>query len=266
MSKKEFNRKPSCILSADVVEYKRLIDSNEASTVRYLEENKNLISKLIEDYNGRAVDSPGDNLLAEFSSAVKAVDCAAKIQKELKIKNAELLESHRMQFRIGINLGDVIEENGRLFGSSVNIATRIEELAQPGGILISRNAYDQVKIKLDLGYEYLGEHNVKNISEPVSIYRVLTGTEATEKVIHGGIYRWISIAFIIIIAAGLFAWIFYTKQRLKTEPDSIEIEQAPVAQDVKEVLKTIAVLPFDDLLPDNDQEHFALGRSCIVDS
>ncbi|MFC1495059.1 adenylate/guanylate cyclase domain-containing protein [Thermodesulfobacteriota bacterium] len=220
----------------------------------------------MEEYNGRVVDSPGDNLLAEFSSAVKAVDCAAKIQKELKIKNAELLENRRMQFRIGINLGDVIEENGSLYGSGVNIAARIEELAQPGGIFMSRNAYDQVKIKLDLGYEYLGEHNVKNISDPVSIYRVLTGTEATEKVVHGGIYRWIATAFIIIIiAAGLFVLIFYTNQRIKTELDSVEIEQAPVAQDVKETPKTIAVLPFDDLSPENGQEHFALGLSSIAD-
>ena len=167
MNQKEVNRKLSCILSTDVVGYSRLMEENEASTVRYLEENKKLISKLIEDHNGRVVDSPGDNLLAEFSSAVKAVDCAVKIQKELKIKNADLIENKRMQFRIGINLGDVIEEEGRLYGSGVNIAARLEGLADPGGICIARNVYDQVKNKLDLGYDYLGEHDVKNITEPV---------------------------------------------------------------------------------------------------
>ncbi len=114
MSQEEVNRKLSCILSTDVVGYSRLMEDNEASTVRYLEENKKLITKLIEEHNGRVVDTPGDNLLAEFSSAVKAVDCAVKIQKGLKIKNAEFVENRRMQFRIGINLGDVIEEDGSL--------------------------------------------------------------------------------------------------------------------------------------------------------
>ena len=126
MSKDRTKRKLTAILSTDVVGYSRLMEENESSTVRHLEENKNLISKLIEDYNGRVIDSPGDNMLAEFGSAVMAVDCAVKIQKELKIKNAELVENRRMLFRIGINLGDVIEEEGRLYGNGVNIAARLE--------------------------------------------------------------------------------------------------------------------------------------------
>ena len=158
MDQKEVNRKLSCIFSTDVVGYSHLMEENEASTVKYLEENKELISKLIGEYHGRVVDSPGDNLLAEFNSAVKAVDCAVKVQRELKIKNAELVEKRRMQFRIGINLGDVIDEDGNLYGNGVNIAARLEGLAQPGGIYISRNVFDQVKAKLDLGYKYLGEH------------------------------------------------------------------------------------------------------------
>ncbi len=183
MNQKEVNRKLSCIFSTDVVGYSHLMEENEASTVKYLEENKELISKLIEEYHGRVVDSPGDNLLAEFNSAVKAVDCAVKVQRELKIKNAEFVESRRMQFRIGINLGDVIDEDGNLYGNGVNIAARLEGLARPGGIYILRNVFDQVKAKLDLGYKYLGEHNVKNISEPVRIYRVLTGDRFAGKVI-----------------------------------------------------------------------------------
>ncbi len=248
MSQEEVNRKLSCILSTDVVGYSRLMEENEASTVRYLEENKKLITKLIEEHNGRVIDSPGDNLLAEFSSAVKAVDCAVKIQKELKIRNAELVENRRMQFRIGINLGDVIEEEGRLYGNGVNIAARLESLADPGGICISRNVYDQVKTKLDLGYEYLGEQDVKNISEPVRVYRVQTGIVATgkdvNKKIHGGIFfkRNIIIVLIIIIA-GFLVWRFYPSKPENQTPE------------------TIAVLPFDDISPEKDQEYFVDGLS-----
>jgi len=189
MSQKEVNRKLSCILSTDVVGYSRLMEENEASTVEDLEQNKKLISKLIEEHHGRVVDSPGDNLLAEFNSAVKALDCAVKIQKELKIRNAELAENRRMQFRIGLNLGDVIEDGGSIYGNGVNIAARLEGLARPGEIYISRNFFDQVKAKLVLGYEYLGEHDVKNISEPVRVYRVLTDGEFAGKVIGENNYR-----------------------------------------------------------------------------
>ena len=183
MSQKKVNRKLSCIFSTDVVGYSRLMEEDETSTVRYLEENKKLISKLIEEYAGRVVDSPGDNLLAEFGSAVKAVECAVEVQEKLKIKNDELEENKRMQFRIGINIGDVIEEDGRLYGSGVNIAARLEGLARPGEIYVSRNVFDQVKIGLSLGYEYLGEHDVKNLSEPVRVYRVLTEDEYAGEVI-----------------------------------------------------------------------------------
>ena len=266
MSQEEVNRKLSCILSTDVVGYSRLMEENEASTVRYLEENKKLISGLIEERNGRVVDSPGDNLLAEFSSAVKAVDCAVKIQKELKIKNAELIETRRMQFRIGINLGDVIEENGRLYGSGVNIAARLEGLAEPGGICISRNVYDQVKTKLDIGCEYLGEHDVKNISEPVRIYRVKTGVviagNVVNKKVHGGLYGKISIAAtLLIIIAGLLVWRFYPNHSIKIEQASIAPGTEPLTSDSKEALKSIAVLPFDDFSPEKDQEYFVNGLS-----
>ena len=240
MSQKEINRKLSCILSTDAVGYSRLMEDDEASTVEHLEENKKLISRLIEENKGRVVDSPGDNLLAEFNSAVKAVDCAVKIQKELKIKNAELVENRRMQFRIGINLGDVIEEDGRLYGSGVNIAARLEGLAKPGGICIARNVYDQVKTVLDLGYEYLGEHHVKNISEPVRAYTILTGSEHVGKAIgekrKGGINNKIAIAAVLFIIA--IGWFIYSHQSKNY------------------ATRTIAVLPFDDRTSDKDQEDF----------
>ena len=119
------------------------------------------------------VDSPGDNLLAEFASVVDAVRCAVEIQHALKEKNAELPEHRQMQFRIGINLGDVIVEGERLYGDGVNIAARLESLAIPGGICISGTVYDHVENKLALNYEYQGEQTVKNIAKPVRVYRVV---------------------------------------------------------------------------------------------
>ncbi len=261
MNQEQVNRKLSCILSTDVVGYSRLMEENEASTVRYLEENKRLISNLIEEYNGRVVDSPGDNLLAEFNSAVKAVDCAVKIQKELKIKNAELVDNRRMQFRIGINLGDVIEEDGRLYGSGVNIAARLESLADPGGICISRKVYDEVKTKLDLGYEYLGEHSVKNISEPVRVYRVQTGIvtagNIVDKKVNEGLFRIRNIAVaLIIIVAGLLVWWFYPSDHIKVEPASIERMAFPLPDK-----PSIAVLPFTNMSGDPAQDYIGDGLS-----
>ena len=167
-------RKLSAILSADVVGFSRLMGEDELATVRTLEAYREMVTEVIRNYGGRVVDSPGDNILAEFASAVDAVECAVEIQKELKAKNAELPENRRMEFRIGMNLGDVIEEGERIYGDGVNVAARIEGLAEGGGICISRNVYDQVKSKLSLDYEHLGEHTVKNIAEPISVFRILT--------------------------------------------------------------------------------------------
>jgi len=158
------------------------MQEDEASTIRTLEDIKKLMCELIEQFKGRVVDAPGDNLLAEFGSVVAATECAVMIQRALKTKNADLPEIRRMDFRIGINLGDVVEEADRIYGDGVNIAARIEKLAEPGGICISRTAYDHIK-KVELGYEYLGEHFVKNIGAPVRVYRVLMEPEAVGKVI-----------------------------------------------------------------------------------
>jgi class 3 adenylate cyclase len=138
---------------------------------------------LIQHHHGRVVDATGDNLMAEFGSVVDAVECAVEIQKELKARNAELPENRRMEFRIGVNLGDVVEEGDKIFGDGVNIAARLESLSEAGGICISGKAYDEVKNKLNLGYKYLGEQTVKNIPESVRAYRVLIEPEAVGKVI-----------------------------------------------------------------------------------
>jgi adenylate cyclase len=165
-------RKLTAILSADVKGYSRLMGEDELATVRTLEAYREMIAEVIRNYSGRVVDSPGDNVLAEFSSVVDAVECAVEIQKELNAKNDELPENRKMEFRIGINLGDVIEEGERIYGDGVNVAARIEGLAEGGGICISGTAYDHVEDKLALEFEYLGERAVKNIKKPVRVYRV----------------------------------------------------------------------------------------------
>ena len=172
MADEGFKRKLTAILSADVVGYSRLMEDNEEATIRTLADYREAMGNLIQKHRGRVVDATGDNLLAEFTSAVDAVNCAVGIQRELAERNEELPEERRMRFRIGINLGDVVEEEGRIFGDGVNIAARIEGLAEAGGICLSGTVYDSIQNKLGLEYEYMGEQKVKNIQKPVRIYRV----------------------------------------------------------------------------------------------
>ena len=173
MEPQGYRRKLTAILSADVAGYSRLMQDDEAATVRTLEAYKQIITDLVKQHRGRVVDSPGDNLLAEFASVVDAVQCAVATQKELQARNSELADNRRMRFRIGVNLGDVIEEGARIYGDGVNIAARLESLADPGGICISRTAFDHVETKLPFGYKFIGEQTVKNIAKPVGAYRVL---------------------------------------------------------------------------------------------
>ena len=167
------DRKLAAILSADVQGYSRLMGEDEEATIRTLTAYREVMTALIQQYHGRVVDAPGDNLLAEFASAVDAVQCAVEIQRTLKTRNAELPPTRQMEFRIGINVGDVIVEGERIYGDGVNIAARLEALAEGGGICISGTVYDQVENKLALRYEDLGEQTVKNIAKPVRVYRVL---------------------------------------------------------------------------------------------
>ena len=172
MATQEFKRKLTTILSGDVKGYSRLMGEDEKGTVRTLNAYKEVMAGLIQNYHGRVVDAPGDNVLAEFASVVDAVECAVEIQKELKNRNAELPENRKMEFRIGVNLGDVIEDGEQILGDGVNIAARLESLSEAGGICISGTAFDQVEGKTGLEFQYLGERSVKNIKKPVRVYRV----------------------------------------------------------------------------------------------
>ncbi len=166
-------RKLVALLSADVQGYSRLMGDDEIATIRTLTAYRTLMTTPIQQYRGKVIDTPGDNLLAEFTSALDGVQCAVAIHQELQTQNAELPVKRPMAFRIGINVGDVVVEGERLYGDGVNIAARLEGLADGGGICISGTVYDQVENKLPLGYEYLGEKTVKNISKPIRVYRVV---------------------------------------------------------------------------------------------
>jgi class 3 adenylate cyclase len=175
-------RRRAVILSADVKDDGRLLWGDEDETLKVLTAHNDVTTTLIQQHHGRLLDSPGDNILAVFTSAVDAVQGAVAIQKRLKARNAQLPENHKIEFHIGINLGDVIADSDRLYGDSVNIAVRLESLAEPGGICISKTVYDQIEDKLPFGYEYLGEKTVKNASKPVAAYRILVEPE-------GAIYK-----------------------------------------------------------------------------
>lgn len=167
-------RKLAAILSADVTGYSRLMADSEEATIETLTAYRRIIAQLAQQQQGRVVDSSGDNLLVEFASAVNAVCCAVAIQERLRIENQKLDRQRRMLFRIGVNLGDVVAEQGAIYGDGVNLAARIEGLADPGGVCVSASIYEQVKNKLRLSFTDHGQHRVKNIAEPVKVFRVLT--------------------------------------------------------------------------------------------
>jgi TolB-like protein/Flp pilus assembly protein TadD len=222
MNTEEFKRKLSAILSADVEGYSRLMGEDEDATIRTLTAYRELMTTLIQEHRGRVVDSPGDNLLADFTSVVDAVRCAVEIQEELRVRNAELPENRRMKFRIGINLGDVVQEGERIYGDGVNIAARLETLSEAGGICVSRPVHDQVRRKLPLQYDYIGAQSVKNISEPVYAYKVRIESQAE------------------------------TFAKLSAE--------MPIYAEPRE-RASIAVLPFENLSNDPEQESFADGMT-----
>ena len=180
------NRRLAAILHADVQGYSRLIEQDEVGTLHVLTPYLEMMNELVRQHGGHAVGSRGDSLLAEFPSARSAVQCAVEMQRELKRRNAELPSEQRIQFRMGIHVGEVVEDGEQLHGDGINIAVRLEGLAEAGGILISGTVYDQVKTKLALQYEALGEQHLKNIVEPVRVWQVvLEEAESPQSEVQG---------------------------------------------------------------------------------
>ena len=254
MSPPGVQRRLAAILSADVKGYSRLMGEDEVATVRTLTAYREVMAALIRERRGRVVDATGDNLLAEFASVVDAMECAVELQREFKSRNAELPAPRRLLFRIGINLGDVIVEGERIYGDGVNIAARVEGLAEPGGIAISGTVYDQVKNKLALAYEPLGEHVVKNIREPVRVYRVLPELEpaGTRPEIGKAVgrRRWrramlLLGVVLLAVAGGVAVWSLAFRSR---SPGFGSTDKP-----------SVAVLPFENMSGDAGQEYFSDG-------
>ena len=172
-------RRLAAILAADVAGYSRLMGDDERATMDTLNAYRAIFRQHIADHDGRVVDTAGDSVLAVFGSVVEAVESAVEVQAQIAVSNADLAEPRRMLFRIGINLGDVIEQDdGSLYGDGVNVAARLESLAEPGGICLSESAHMQAEGKVESAFEDIGEHEVKNIAKPVRAYRVAGGDAA----------------------------------------------------------------------------------------
>ncbi len=221
MERPRIERKLAAILYADVAGYSRLTGADEEGTHRTLSAYLDAITASIESHGGQVVHFAGDAVLADFTSVVAALTCAVEVRRDLEARNEDLPEDRKLQFRIGLNIGEVMVDRDDIYGDGVNIAARLEGLAKPGGICISGRVYEQVENKLDVGYEYLGEREVKNIKKPVRVFRVKTDDGGARRESPG--------------AAG----------------QDLALPDKP----------SIAVLPFDNMSGDPEQEYFADGMA-----
>ena len=262
MAENSVKRKLTAILCADVKGYSRLMGEDEVGTFHTLSDYLEIINTIIKTHRGRVFSSPGDAIIAQFVSVVDAVECAVEIQQKIETKNADVPEDRKMQFRIGVNLGDVIEKEKQIYGDGVNIAARIETLAEPGGVSISRTVYNHAHKKIKFGYEYQGEHQVKNITEPVRVYKVLTAPEHAGQLIGEpkspkrlSKQSYISIFVVLALVIAVAIWQFYPRTS-EIEPASVEKMAYPLPDK-----PSIAVLPFKNISGDPEDDYIADGIS-----
>src|SRR5215470_1226645 len=170
--KAKVSRRLAAILAADIAGYSALMGADEAATVRDLKAHQAVVLPIVTEHGGRIIDTAGDGILAEFPSVVSAVECAVAIQRIMAQRNAAVEENRRLRFRIGINQGDVVFDDARIYGDGVNIAARLESIAEPGGICISRKVHEDISGKTQLGFVDAGEQQLKNIAQPVRVYRI----------------------------------------------------------------------------------------------
>ena len=250
-------RRLAAILAADIAGYSRLMHEDEPATVRDLKAHQSVILPLIGRHGGRIIDTAGDGIMAEFPSVIGATECAVEIQTVMDERNLRVPESRRMRFRIGINLGDVIHDETRIYGDGINIAARLEALAPPGGVLVSNTVHDQVRGKLPFTFEDVGERQVKNIEQPVRMYQLHIPGASSKAVAtlvrHAALTdrrRWIVgglAAFLLLFVAGGAWWM------------GSPFLPSHLADRTEAPRLSIVVLPFSNLSGDPSQDYFADG-------
>lgn len=256
------DRRLAAIVAADVVGYSRLMDEDELGTLAALKTHRaEFTDPIITRHRGRIVKLMGDGVLIEFGSVFDALECAVEIQRGMRERNAVIPEDRRIVFRIGINLGDVIIDGDDIYGNGVNVAARLEALAEPGGICISGRVLDQVEKNVEVGYAYLGPQTIKNIDRPVNAYKVLLESEAVGTILDAPKgttpgRHWLAVAALtlLLVAGGVGLWFYQTRPELA--PASV----ARMAQPLPDK-PSIAVLPFTNMSDDSSQEYFVDGMT-----